>query len=108
MEPFRRTFWRASFVDTRRGHSLARTVKGALLTQPRPGNFRELENLLTRAVVLSTRSILQPSDLGSDLEPIPSAVNLKFAKKAIELDFVKKALSKNTGTLSRAARALGI
>jgi DNA-binding NtrC family response regulator len=42
------------------------------------------------------------------MDPVPSEVNLKFAKKAIELDFVKKALSKNKGIVSRAARELGI
>lgn len=88
--------------------TLSSEAEGALLMQTWPGNVRELENLISRAVVLSTRSILQPSDLGFGLEPIPSAVNLKFAKKAIELDFVKKALSKNKGIVSRAARELGI
>lgn len=76
--------------------------------QPWPGNVRELENLISRAVVLSTRPVLQPTDLGLGLESVPSEVNLKFAKKAIELDFVKKALSKNKGIVSRAARELGI
>jgi len=78
------------------------------MLQPWPGNVRELENLISRAVVLSIRPILQPNDLGFGTDPVPSEVNLKFAKKAIELDFVKKALSKNRGIVSRAARELGI
>ena len=88
--------------------SLSSEAEAALLMQPWPGNVRELENLISRTVVLSTRSLLQPSDLGFGLESTPSAVNLKFAKKAIELDFIKKALSKNKGIVSRAARELGI
>ncbi|HTN70460.1 MAG TPA: PEP-CTERM-box response regulator transcription factor [Methylomirabilota bacterium] len=88
--------------------SLSSETEGTLLMQPWPGNVRELENLISRAVVLSTRPVLQPTDLGLGLESVPSEVNLKFAKKAIELDFVKKALSKNKGIVSRAARELGI
>ena len=88
--------------------SLSSEAEGALMLQPWPGNVRELENLISRAVVLSIRPILQPNDLGFGTDPVPSEVNLKFAKKAIELDFVKKALSKNRGIVSRAARELGI
>ena len=88
--------------------TLSSEAEGVLLAQPWPGNVRELENLISRAVVLSTRPVLQPTDLGFGLESVPSEVNLKFAKKAIELDFVKKALSKNKGIVSRAARELGI
>lgn len=88
--------------------SLSSEAEGALLLQSWPGNVRELENLISRAVVLSMRPVLQTSDLGFGMDPVPSEVNLKFAKKAIELDFVKKALSKNKGIVSRAARELGI
>jgi DNA-binding NtrC family response regulator len=66
------------------------------------------EHLISRSVVLSSRAILKPSDLGFALDQIPTDVNLKFAKKAIETDFVKKALHRNGGIVSRAARELGI
>jgi two-component system response regulator HydG len=69
---------------------------------------RELENLISRAVVLSPRTVLKPSDLGFALDQIPTDVNLKFARKAIEKDFVQKALHRNSGVVSRAARELGI
>jgi two-component system NtrC family response regulator len=88
--------------------SLSPAAEGALLTHSWPGNIRELENLMSRAVVLSSRSVLQPSDLGFTLDQVPTDVNLKFAKKAIEMDFVKKALRRNSGIISRAARELGI
>ena len=42
------------------------------------------------------------------LDPVPTNVNLKLAKKAIEMDFIKKALARNRGVVSRAARELGI
>lgn len=87
---------------------LSPEAEGALLMHPWAGNIRELENLISRAVVLSSHSVLKPSDLGFALNSIPTDVNLKFAKKAIEADFIKKALSKNNGIVSRAAKDLGI
>ena len=87
---------------------LSPEAKDALLMHPWPGNVRELENLISRAVVLSPYSVLEPSDLGFALDHIPMDVNLKLAKRAIEMDFVKKALRRNGGTISRAARELGI
>ncbi|MGH7793853.1 MAG: PEP-CTERM-box response regulator transcription factor [Candidatus Binatia bacterium] len=88
--------------------ALSTEAEGALLMHPWPGNVRELENLISRSVVLSSRAVLQTRDLGFAVEPPPTDVNLKVAKKAIEMDFVKKALSRNHGVVSRAARDLGI
>ena len=83
-------------------------AEGALLMHPWRGNVRELENLVSRSVVLSPRQVLKPSDLGFALDQIPTDVNLKFARKAIEKDFVQKALYRNGGIVSRAARELGV
>jgi DNA-binding NtrC family response regulator len=88
--------------------SLSAEAESVLLMHPWPGNVRELENLIGRAVMLSPRSLLKPSDLGFAFDTIPTEVNLKFAKQAIEIDFVKKALTRNRGIVSRAARDLGI
>jgi two-component system NtrC family response regulator len=88
--------------------ALSPEAEGALLMYSWRGNIRELENMISRSVVLSSRTILKPNDLGFALDQIPTDVNLKFAKKAIEMDFVKKALHRNGGIVSRAARELGI
>lgn len=88
--------------------SLSADAESVLLMHPWPGNVRELEKLIGRAVMLSPRSVLKPSDLGLAFDIIPTEVNLKFAKQAIEIDFVKKALTRNQGVVSRAARDLGI
>jgi two-component system NtrC family response regulator len=87
--------------------SLSSEAEGALLLHLWPGNVRELENLINRAVVLSTYPVLNPSDLGLKLGG-PSDVNLKFAKTAMEIDYIKRALSRNKGVVSRAAKDLGI
>jgi two-component system response regulator AtoC len=68
--------------------SLSPEGEAALLMHPWRGNVRELENLISRAVVLSPHSVLKPSDLGFAFDGIPTEVNLKFAKA--EIDFVRK------------------
>ncbi len=88
--------------------SLSADAENDLIMHPWPGNVRELEQLIGRAVMLSARSVLKPSDLGLAFDTIPTEINLKFAKQAIEIDFVKKALTRNRGIVSRAARDLGI
>jgi two-component system NtrC family response regulator len=87
---------------------LSSEAETALLLHPWPGNVRELENVINRAVVLSSYPVLKASDLGLKLERGPSDVNLKFAKTAMEIDYVKRALSRNKGVVSRAAKDLGI
>ena len=79
----------------------------SLMSYPWPGNVRELEAVISRAVVLSQHSVLKPSDIGLNLYNASFEVNLKKARKAIEADFIKKALTKNHGTVSRAAKGLG-
>jgi two-component system NtrC family response regulator len=88
--------------------SLSPEAEAALLLHPWPGNIRELENVINRAVVLSSYPVLKPGDLGLQLERGPSDVNLKFAKTAMEIDYIKRALSRNKGVVSRAAKDLGI
>ena len=88
--------------------SLSSEADAALLVYPWPGNVRELENLINRAVVLSSYPVLKPQDLGLKAERGPSDVNLKFAKRAIEIDYIKRALLRNKGVVSRAAKELGI
>jgi two-component system NtrC family response regulator len=88
--------------------TLSPQAEGVLLRHTWPGNVRELENLIRRAVVLSSRAVLKATDLGLTINESASDVNLKFAKRAIEMDFVRKALSRNNGIVSRAARELGI
>lgn len=74
-----------------------------------PGNVREMENCLKRAVIMSEDARLSAEDLAlpvSDDAPLP--LNLRQAREVAERDTVSKALSRVGGNIARAAELLGV
>lgn len=97
-----------------------RTVKGlsreamdALMKYSFPGNVRELENLIERAVVLCAGDLILSRDLPA-LSPAsvtpPRKRNAPYEEsmRAFELGLLNEALGASGGNKSKAARALGI
>ncbi len=75
-----------------------------------PGNIRELQHSIERAVILSDSSLLSPndfflsdSDTGSEME---SAENYNLEE--VERDIIKKVLLQNDGNITKAAKELGL
>ncbi|MBD3225564.1 MAG: response regulator [Caldithrix sp.] len=105
---------------------IGKSVKGVddqtiqvLMEYPFPGNIRELENEMERAVTLAEENQLITSDLLSSrfknritevpFEPVrPSSFNLKEAVSELEEKLIKDALDKTGGNILRAAARLGI
>ena len=123
--------WDAALDDVRRfreehGRRAARFSDGAvaaLMQAPWPGNVRQLENVIERAVVLSSGDIIDRGDLPAALtaaagpEPLPSAdaalpdgppLPLKQAMIAPEKRIIEQALAWCDGNRERAAEVLGI
>lgn len=79
-----------------------------------PGNIRELENVIERAVVFCENDVIKSADLPIFLKEkkeedlIPSDQSLTSKVLNLEIIEIKKALQENNGVKSRAARALGI
>ncbi len=86
----------------------------ALLNYSFPGNIRELENIIERAVVFCEGPTITSSDLPLFLkekkeeELVQEGLSLMDKVKHLEVKEIKKALLDNGSIKSRAARALGI
>jgi DNA-binding NtrC family response regulator len=78
-----------------------------------PGNVRELENIIERAISFANSPEILPSDLPSFLiqtptQKITSAAKLKETLGDIEKELVWNALQRSGGNISKAAQDLGI
>ena len=74
-----------------------------------PGNIRELENRVRRAVIMAESPLVSTADLGLDTgKGRYSGMNLKEAREALEMEMAEEALSTCDGNISSAAHLLGI
>jgi two-component system response regulator AtoC len=115
---------------------LKKKVEGAeaeatetLVAYPWPGNIRELENVIERAVLFCDTVKLRASDLPPEIRGIPAMANVplpeadlqaalagegglkehvKVAMSRLERELVSRALQQTTGNVTHAARLLKI
>lgn len=79
-----------------------------------PGNIRELENIIERAIVFCDRDMITSADLPIFLKQIQEddisleGLTLPEKVKRLETREIKRALLDNGGVKSKAARALGV
>jgi transcriptional regulator with PAS, ATPase and Fis domain len=92
--------------------SVSPEVMNIFLNYSWPGNLRELENVIERAIVLAKGSVIGLSDIPKDIKK-KTAKNIKLKSnvkplKELELETIMQAIEVYNGNKSRAARALGI
>lgn len=73
-----------------------------------PGNIRQLENHLKKALVLADTSILSPKDLGLPPEILDPVMKLADAKERFALRYILEILQQNDGNRTQTARDLGV
>jgi len=90
----------------------SRAARDALLRYDYPGNVRELENLLERAVVLCRGDVIDRGDLPLILDepdaPSEATTQLTAAVEGLERRMIREALKRANGVQTRAAELLGV
>lgn len=102
--------------------SISESAKQKLLQHSWPGNIRELQHSMERAIVLSGKSVLEAEDIPLERRNLSStlgetnSLNLSsqdeggvtFNLEELERKAIAKAISVSNGNLTRAAELLGI
>ncbi|MGA1792265.1 MAG: PEP-CTERM-box response regulator transcription factor [bacterium] len=107
----------AKYYFSRFNNELKRNFKGfsddaiaSILAYKWPGNIRELENKIKRAVIMGEGSWITPEslDLESCAMPSPKKLSLRDARERAEISIIQHALNRHNGNITRAAAEIGV
>lgn len=98
--------------------SISEETAGILMNYTFPGNIRELENIIERAVIVSPYDIIEPPYLpktlipvgysGKDNKSLKGLISDNLKLECVEIELIKQALEKNDYNQTKSAIALGI
>jgi DNA-binding NtrC family response regulator len=84
------------------------TARERLLKHRFPGNIRELDHVVERAVLMTQDRQICVADLGLTNGPAESGNIEEMSLEEVEAFLIKKALARNDGNARKAAEALGL
>jgi transcriptional regulator with GAF, ATPase, and Fis domain len=73
-----------------------------------PGNVRQLENRVKKAVIMSDRALLQPDDLGLNPADKRDIKPLSIAEEEFKLNYIREVLELNNWNKAQTARDLEV
>lgn len=89
--------------------SFSPEAMSAIENHPWPGNVREMENCIKRAVIMADGPLISWEDLGLSSSPATEKfINLRQVREEAEHKAVLKALARVDGNIAKAAELLGI
>jgi transcriptional regulator with GAF, ATPase, and Fis domain len=105
----------ARFLLQKYAQELGSAVKGftpnaliAIRKYDWPGNVRQLENRIKKALVLCDKSLVGPEDLDLHPETLQTIVPLDKAKEDFQRRYILEVLERNNGNRTKTARDLGV
>jgi two-component system, NtrC family, response regulator len=101
-------FLRRNCAEYRRKLQFSPEALDAIIHHRWPGNIRELENAVQRAVILTPGAVIEPSNLGIAEVGPSRRLSLREARNQVERQLVVETLTRTRGNISRAAAELGI
>ena len=84
------------------------SVRERLLQHPFPGNIRELDHIVERAVLMTQDRQIRAADFGLTTGGSDSRNLEDMSLEEVEAFLIKKALARNDGNARKAAEALGL
>ncbi|MEL7004263.1 MAG: sigma-54 dependent transcriptional regulator [Bacteroidota bacterium] len=104
------------FYSNKYSRNLVKISDGAISRMQKhnwPGNIRELQHSLERAIIMSNSSVLQPEDFNFNSQPQNNENNDnvmldQFKLEDVEKILIRKVLKKYNGNITQAATELGL
>lgn len=90
---------------------ISKETMKALAAYDWPGNIRQLENVIERAIALTTNKILLPSDIPDDLfqqEALPEIPVSPMTLEEVKWRYIRQVLDESGGNQNKTAEILGI
>ena len=84
------------------------TARDRLMQHPYPGNVRELDHVIERAVLMARGPQIKAADLGLTTAGSESKSLEDMSLEEVEAFLIKKALARNNGNARKAAESLGL
>lgn len=105
-------FIHSSGIVAKRGATVSPEAMGVLVRYDWPGNARELQNVIERALILSDGDVLQPAELPIGVRAAPvrenGAATTRMTLADAERRYIRQVLGECNGHRQKAARVLGI
>ncbi len=90
------------------GLHFSRETEKAILMYNWPGNVREIQNRVQRAVITAAGPAITAEQIGFDKNETSASTSLYQAREAVDRELIADALKKSPGNLTNAAKILDI